>query len=254
MHYLLVSIGEWFTWEAETAAKSIKHNTTDSRITLYTDTQPKRTQYFDKIIPLGSKPNNLTQEKWAKIERIKSLLDYKIEQFTHLDVDTYVIESPEPAFNQDFDLATCISIWRQTKANHVPGVLLVRKTPNTTRALRNWLIEYAESKELKDQYIFDKHAQTINTKTLDPEYCAQVGELTQYSGKIKICHRHYQTPLLNAIIPAVFLNQTHDNRIWIPIENRMISSTWSPETNSIVYKNYYVTQEHIQTATEFIGK
>lgn len=250
MHYVLVAIGTNFTWEAENSAKSIKQNTTNSHVTIYTDTQPKRPQYFDKITPIPKTPQDTTQEKHAKIQRITCLLDHREHHYIHLDVDTYVICDPSNIFNTHFHIAAPLTTWRQTNHNYVPGVLAINHSKETKELFKNWLHDYTISKDTSDQLHFDHHARKTNHHVLPPEYCAQVGELTQYSGKIHITHRHYENEYLNAIMPAVFLNQTMNNRVWIPAENRMISSTWSPETG-IIYTNYYITQEHRQLVQEF---
>jgi hypothetical protein len=52
-------------------------------------------------------------------------------------------------------------------------------------------------------------------------------------------------------MPTVFINQTTENRVWIPSENRMISSVWNPTTSSIEHKKYNVTQEYIAIAENF---
>lgn len=251
MYYMLTAIGKNHTWEAENCAKSIKLNTPQSHVTIYSDTKPNRTKYFDKIIPIHTTPEGITTEKHARVQRIKTLIEYPIERFIHLDVDCYVAQDTFNVFDTKFDIACTYNIWRMNSHNLVPGVIYLNKTDATNQLLKLWLREYAIDPGIKDQFIFDKLAQKVNTHVLAPEYCAQVGEPTQYSGLIRIAHRHYQTSFLNAIMPTVFLNQTAENRVWIPSENRMTSSVWNSTTNSIDYQKYDVTEEHIAIAESF---
>lgn len=251
MHYVYVTIGKHFTWEAQLSAKSIKLNTTNSHTTLYTDTPPKHTKHFNKIIPIPP-PTTETPEHHAKIQRITCLLNHREHHYIHLDADTYIAHDPTHIFNTPFHIASTLTTWRQTHHNYVPGVLAINHTQETQELFKNWLHDYTNSNDTKDQYHFDKHIRKTNHHQLPPELCTQVGDFCQISGKVYITHRHWENEYLNAIIPAVLINQTTDNRVWIPNEQRMISSKpWTLE-NGIEYTNYYITQEHRNYLKEFL--
>lgn len=233
--------------EAELSAKSIKQKQIQSHVTIYTDIEPTNQEYFDKIIPI--EPSKTIKE--AKTKRIQHLIEHKEEQYVHLDTDTYVNE--KPIIENHYSIAATTSQWRQEIFNLVPSVVIINKSQNSQEALKNWLKDYTTSKTDKDQYAFDRQIRKHNYYILSPEYSAQVGEPIQVSGKIIIAHCHYVNQYRNPILPTLVLNQSENNRIWVPPENRMIENIYEPHLNHrLSYKSTYATPEQIQIAEQFM--
>lgn len=235
------------TWEAILSAKSIKQNQEQSHVTIYTDQEPPITKYFDKITPIKTPENS----KKAKKQRITCLIDHPEDQYVHLDSDTYVNNTP--IIENTYSIAATTSTWRQQIFNLVPSVVIINKNKETTQALKNWLKTYAESNSEKDQYAFDEQVKQINHKILPPEYSAQVGEIIQVSGKIIISHCHWVSVLRNPMLPTILLNQSEQNRLWIPPELRMIEMIYEPQNDhKLTYPSTGITQEQLNQVQTFM--
>ena len=249
IQYVYVTTGsKWHTREAILSAKSVKQNTSNSNITIYTDNLPDVPKYFDNIKQIP-KAKNL---KEAKQLRIQVLLKHPAEQFIHLDSDTYVNTTPNIETTKS--IAATTSQWRQTTFSLVPSVIGIIKNAKSIEVLTRWLKQYSTTETTKDQYAFNQCVKEIDDyQILSPEYSTQVGEITHVSGKIIIAHCHYTNQIRNPILPTLVLNQSEQNRLWIPPELRMIEMIYEPENNhKITYPSTPVTQEQLNIVKEFM--
>jgi hypothetical protein len=89
----------------------------------------------------------------------------------------------------------------------------------------DWQREYAVDPAVKDQVTFLRLVSQLEFEpvVLPPELNARCGNGIMLSGHAYIIHKRFsQRTLANPAALNVLLNQTTDNRVYIPSENRMV--------------------------------
>ncbi|NEP11870.1 MAG: hypothetical protein F6K14_17000 [Symploca sp. SIO2C1] len=227
-----VATGKQYIDEASISASSLKQKMPDLHVTLFSD-QKVQASYFDECVVIKSYGHGILDKN---IGMSQSPYDYTV----FLDTDTYICEDFSELFTllEKYDIGAILNETRtytfagdswdyqkikDTHQNWIypmynTGVILFKKTPETTQFFSDWLVstkQWAEKHgKTSDQTTFQNllYQSDLKKVTLPPEYNCRFVFPVGVCGTVKLLHgRHPNFPEL-----AQEINSELGPRLFMP--------------------------------------